>query len=722
MNKTIRILLGLTLINSSNSFAAITAFWANEGGDKVAQDELRVGRPNGRKVINSVWDGTTINIFGAKNEVVNFNLVLESLGTNNPTNGVSVVFNTLTGPGRAKISSVAKSGDNLFNYVGRNIELFMVRYLPINGLSNTGFDEYDERLLPERFRRPSTLTSTDSIPLDPAGKQVALGNAGTGWWDRPDAGQYYPEIAAPMETSQPFGIWPDTNSSVWADIYIPKTATAGLYTGKVKVSVNGALVKTIPVRLTVNNFTLPDVPTAKTMLYYEAADVNERFFGKAVLRKSAGDNVTRAEQIQNRYFLMAHRHKISLIGDNNNLSTNSYHVDANGIQDQPSEFFKPKIYGSFFSAANGYDGPGVGTQNNVYSIFTYGIPQTLRKSPSALQTNAKGWVDWFNTYSVATEKFMYLTDEPEYNSYSTVEAWAATLKNNPKTVGNPLKSFCTVPLPDAAVDIPGANPPTKAFGFMPSLSIVASSEHGNGAEDPRLTPYDFTNNPIVKRNWEALSNQYVTDPNKGFFVYNGAPPASGAFFTDADGMSLRANGWIQYKKNIQRWFYWNATYYRNFQSNMPRSNPKRCPDAQTVDLFQNAHTFGSYTGFDPISGDSSTPGYGYTYLNGDGVLMYPGTDVCYPASSYALNGPIASLRLKHWRRGIQDADYLQMAYQRNPAAVDTIVARLIPKVLWEVNGWEEIYQFNDPISWSTDPDLWEKARKELANIILTGNP
>ena len=56
--------------------SGITAVWANTGEDKVTRDELRATR--GANVTNSVWDGTKISIFGGRNEVVSFNLILEA--------------------------------------------------------------------------------------------------------------------------------------------------------------------------------------------------------------------------------------------------------------------------------------------------------------------------------------------------------------------------------------------------------------------------------------------------------------------------------------------------------------------------------------------------------------------------------------------------------------------------------------------------------------------
>ena len=76
-------------------YAAINGIWANNGEDKVTQDELRAFK--GSNVTNSLWNGSTISLFGAKNEVVSFNLVIEAVGTS--AQNVSVSFNTLTGPG-----------------------------------------------------------------------------------------------------------------------------------------------------------------------------------------------------------------------------------------------------------------------------------------------------------------------------------------------------------------------------------------------------------------------------------------------------------------------------------------------------------------------------------------------------------------------------------------------------------------------------------------------
>src|SRR5947209_8813304 len=79
--------------------ANISGVWANEGGDKVSQDELRATNHTENvtgKVINRAWDGTTVKVSGARNEVVSLNLVLEAAQAS--ANNVTVSFDTLTGP------------------------------------------------------------------------------------------------------------------------------------------------------------------------------------------------------------------------------------------------------------------------------------------------------------------------------------------------------------------------------------------------------------------------------------------------------------------------------------------------------------------------------------------------------------------------------------------------------------------------------------------------
>lgn len=610
--------------------------WANEGGDKVAREEQRATR-NPASVLNRRWDGTGVKLFGAANETVSFNLVLEA-GEN--IAAASVEIDALAGPDGASISSRPATGDGVFDTTGRDIEVFLVRYLPIEGLSLLSYDSYDERHVPRRLRRPWS------------GEGIGQGR----WTERPDHDRHYPDIAVPIEWQPRFDIAAGQSQSVWVDVTIPRDARAGRYSGFARVRLDGETVKCIPVDLDVRRFALPDVPAAKTMVVLGQADVAERYTGKRWPDPGSPEAAT-ARLVRDRHFQMAHRHRLSLI-------------DGDAGQDQPSAEWLPRLNGSLFTRAKGYSGPGEGVGNGVYSIGTYGSWGWKSGGEAAMRAHADAWETWFAANSPATERFLYLIDES--TDYAQTEQWAAWLKNHPGP-GRSLKSFATIPLPDAVSKVP-------------SLDIAAS---WFAVADPAV--------------WRPALANHLAKPGRAFFMYNGKRPATGSFALEDDGIALRQLAWAQYKMKVDRWFYWESTYYNDYQSGRGQTN-----------VFRTAQTFGSLAGFDEIRGKT-----GWNYSNGDGVLFYPGTDRLFPAESYGRLGPIASLRLKLWRRGIQDVDYLVLAAKVDPARTAAIVQRMVPKALWE-------YGVSDPadptwvrsdIAWSTDPDDWEAARAELADII-----
>ncbi len=614
----------------------LSAVWANDGGDKVVQHDTRASS-DPCSSYNSIWDGEQISLFGAKNEVVNFNLVLES--ENLTTEDVSISFDDLSGPNGAVITG--NYGGELFDWVDREIELFYIRYLPIRGLSKLFYETYDERHIPERLRRPFTGEG-----------------AGEGLWeDRPDHDAYYPDIAVPLQLEQPFDVTLGTNQSVWADVYIPDDAPDGEYIGEVDILVNNQVVASIPVNLSVADFVLPQETSAKNMAFFSRENVNRRYTGDFWTDLESDYN----NLIRDRHFQLAHRHKISLIDDGNYSAT------------QPRSEWDTRLDGSLFTPAYNYDGPGVGVPTDIYSIGTYGSWQFENDTEEKLQSYVTAWEEWFQANSPDTERFLYLIDESE--DYPLINTWANWVDNAPG-VGSELPTMATISAP-------------QAVAYTPALDIIVSGVTVGDSET-----------------WQTAADTLLADPDRDFYVYNGKRPANGSFALEDDGVALRQLVWTQFKKNVSRWFLWETTYYDNYQGGLGETN-----------VFENAQTFGGYSGFDPVLGET-----GWNYSNGDGVLFYPGTDMIYPQDSYDIDGPIASLRLKHWRRGIQDMDYLELARQIDPEAVDELVESMIPQVLWDYgvdNPADPSYVHTD-ISWSTDPDVWEDARKQLSDIIIAG--
>jgi len=626
---------------------SLTAVWANEGGDKVTQDELRA-TGHASAVVNSVWDGTCIRTFGAKNEVVSFNVVLEA--ATSKASKVTVSLGDLTGPGGTVLRSAPRATAKLFDWTTTEAELFYVRYLQIQGLSEQAYGTlatWQEATFPKRAQCPGMMQATpDSKPT----------GSGCPWAQRPVANKFYPDIAVPLELVPSFDVAASSNQSIWADVYIPKTAPSGIYGAMLTISENGAVTHKVPVSLRVRNFALPDAPSAKTMLFTSLGDISPRY-GAA------------AQTALTNQRLLAHRHRISLIGD-----------DANQTGTQPGADYVGVLDGSFFSAANGYAGPGAGTGQDVYSIGTYG-GLTEGSTQSQFTSVFNGWETWFEANSPNTERFVYLCDEIDCTqstpTLATQLQWWAAIGG----VGSKLHTMATQPLLDAPTAL---SDPTSGWPFSQGVSSGGTSMGGTTAADQA-----------------AAAAVTAAEPTRRLFSYNGQRPGAGSCATEDDGVALREQPWGQYKDKIDRWFWWEATYYDDNQQGLG-----------TVDLFSSADTFGVAT---------SDPTYGTTGgANGNGVLLYPGTDTLFPASSYGIAGPIASLRLKHWRRGLQDVDYLTLAAAIDASAVSALVAQTVPSVLWEqqchdpVNDCSYTYA---PASWSDDPDDWEAARAALAHII-----
>jgi hypothetical protein len=618
---------------STGAASNITGVWANDGGDKVTQDELRVTRGvenlTGR-VLNRTWDGTKISLYGAANEVLSFNLVLEAGGAS--ATNVSVKFDTLTGPGGQTIKSIPTSGDGLFSWVNRNIELFYVRYFQIKGLSHFGYNPYIESQVPVRFSAASTL-----------------------WSDRPDHDKFYPDPLIPLEIVPSFTIAAGTNQSIWADIYVPRTAAPGIYTGVLTVQENGVATLSIPIKLQVYGFALPDTPSAKVMVAFDEQDVLTRYFNTTYLDNNTSDG-QKAKLIRDRYFALAHRHKLALLGDGALCAIGDY-VCPEDVA---------RLNGSTFSILNGYEGPGRDVGQDVYSIGTYGTWSWRNgATEQSMRQHSDAWVNWFSQNLPKTEYFLYLFDEPSLPAdVAQVQTWAGWISANPGP-GRQLPTFATIPV-------------NVASAQTPSLSIACT--YGTFGSADSLAP---------------AANYFQTTPGKQLCGYNGTRPAVGSFVTEDDGIALRELPWVQYKMGFRRWFYWmlNGGY---------------------MSPLSQAHTFGDVTGTDPHTGES-----GPLYTNGDGILVYPGKDLTNPSQSYGVDGPLGSVRLKSLRRGIQDVDYLRMAAAIDPVTVQQIVKQMVPKALWEVGVGDpaDPTWVDAGITWPVDPDAWESARAQLASII-----
>jgi Glycoside hydrolase 123, catalytic domain/Glycoside hydrolase 123 N-terminal domain len=162
------------------------------------------------------------------------------------------------------------------------------------------------------------------------------------------------------------------------------------------------------------------------------------------------------------------------------------------------------------------------------------------------------------------------------------------------------------------------------------------------------------------------------------WTYNGGEPYAGSQIIDTSGVGPRTWAWIARRYGIECWLYWEVCYFHDIYNGCDWN-----------DVWSDPLSFDSRRGSGPW------PDWG----NGDGTWFYPGT----PRGIF---GPISSIRMKSWRRGAQDYEYMWLLDQQGKQSLaDTIDQRIIPYAYGDAEGRDT--------SWSKDSITWEEARAEM---------
>jgi hypothetical protein len=364
-------LLLVTLLFVAPHDARAQTIWAINDGEKIERDELR----SALKRSNSVWDGRKIKVFGARNEIIAFQLIVEADRRN--IAAFSVSLRELTHQnGKAKITYVPPSADPT-NYIGRPLQVFAVNYLNVTQPTAAGWI----------YRR-----NTPSAPKDP-----------TGW--KPV--QLVPENA--QKGGFPLAVTAGNNQAVWVEIYTARTLPAGIYKGRVGISIDGKTTD-IPVELELFDFTLPDENSLHAMLYYDR--------GQPELYQ--GRNLDAA------YHRFAHRQRVEL-------------VQAYSIASATAAM--GRLRGDDFTRARGYDGPGEGVGARVVPATFYGPGRDFDERASAWRKSDE-WMTFIKEHLPRAITFLYLPDEPAPAQFPRIRQIADNIKSNPGP-GGKLPLFVT---------------------------------------------------------------------------------------------------------------------------------------------------------------------------------------------------------------------------------------------------------------------------------------
>jgi hypothetical protein len=585
------LLVGLLTACAANTLRAeIATLWATGETAKVLRGNLDHPDRSG----NGVWQGGQVLLHAARNEVVGFQLIVRADYTG--VKQLSLELPELRSPSGGVLRAGEPTDDPTAT-VGREIELFTQHYLTIT--------------------KPTSVRNWFFKPAsDPTEGFVG---------EVPDA--LVPVHAKTGLGGLPIDIQPNTNQGFWVDLYVPRDAPPGRYTGTITLSGNDLETRTLPVLLRVSDVTLPDKPGLDMLLYLDPAPILARH---GVKPGPAGD------ELLARYHRLAHRHRVE-------FTTNGYGPDC-------SEAMLDLISGKTFSGKAGYEGPGEGVGYRILPANMY-HPRKEWYPPNGHAT-ADAFVTWLNQVRPDATTFIYMPDEP--------------------TSG-------------------------KQFKKIADLCDYHRSNPGPGGRLPRLvTLYRSVPAPPL----EGLIDIWCTVPeavdpdemlrqksaSRQWFWYNGQRPASGTQLIDAPASDMRVMPWICLRYDLPLWFFWKVDHWLNPDD---RSKPR--------DIWSNP---------------TSLNGYGKDYpVNGDGSILYAGRDAFFPAQDRQIDGPVASLRLKNLRRGIQDALLVQLARTSGLAGeADAITRRLVPRALGETS-------YEDPVSWPAAGKPWADARKKLLRLL-----
>jgi hypothetical protein len=311
-----------------------------------------------------------------------------------------------------------------------------------------------------------------------------------------------------------------------------------------------------------------------------------------------------------------------------------------------------RFRGGDFTPAAGYRGPGEGVGNRVAPASFYGPGEGWADRATAWP-RADAWMGYLAERLPRAITFLYMVDEPDDDQFPGIRRIAEVVHGNPGP-GRRLPIFVT-------------HAPTA--GLAGAIDVWCSLPN----------EYD------VRR---ARSERAA---GRDHWFYNGGRPAGAALVMDAPPTDARMIPWAAWKAGTPVYFYWHAVHW---QHNGQKKRGDRRQDVWA----------------DPVTFDSRNAAGKGDVGNGEGVLLYPGTEKLHPAQDRGIAGPISTLRLANLRRGLQDHLYLTLARQRGlQPLVDELVAAIVPRVFTDAG--------KGPVSFPQDTDSYERARLRLLRAL-----
>ncbi len=310
--------------------------------------------------------------------------------------------------------------------------------------------------------------------------------------------------------------------------------------------------------------------------------------------------------------------------------------------------------GSDFTAKAGYEGPGGGVGNTIVPVSFYGTGPAFEKKESAWE-RSDSWMEFVARTIPKALTFLYLPDEPYPQQYPEVRRLADNVRSNPGP-GRRLPLFLTKAVVPELAGVPDIwCIPPQALDLK-----LAAAERARG-----------------RRVW----------------TYNGGRPQGPTPVIDAPATEARAIAWASFKHDLDLYFFWHGDQWEH-------NRQKQGERKQNV--WANPITFDN-------RGQPRKPVEDQGFINGDGVLMYPGQEVLHPEEDRGIEGPVSTVQLANLRRGLQDHLYLTLAREKGlePVVQETLQT-VVPRVYSDAG---------ETVGFAETGDAYEAARLKLGQAI-----
>ncbi|MCD6365597.1 MAG: DUF4091 domain-containing protein [Planctomycetes bacterium] len=619
------------------------------------------------RAANMIWDGASkvISLKGAANEVLGFQLILEGPGAED----INVTACDLTGPDGARIPAA-------------NLTFFRAFYLYVEQqhhakqapfpLESGWYPDPLVELEAPKIGAPFTIDGSNFAPLPPDEKLPPMPN---------------PRREPPKDIH---------NQTVWADLWIPKDAPAGVYSGAITVSsASGSIELTLTTE--VFNFALPD----------ENHTVLELM--------SYGYFPQLSQQLRDEIFNIAHQHRANItnckpvVGYEPELTSTDGKFNWEGFD----RAWGPAIDGSLYT-----EGPRAGV---ALDYFNLPFDPKVDRPDKDTMDKGLGWP----IPNKKTDDGLGVDFTGEY-----VREFTQLLQDADRHFAQKYPDTKVMVYQDG-LDEPGFHKPEAAPAFAQMRSIREYTEIFKAA-DLKQTIYrldigggfarrahdlDGDGLPPGTRDvvaalpdvglWnvhglcidlEALAPAIANGAEVWF--YNGFQPRVGPMVISGEIIGPRTWPWVAWNSDVDGMCVWHFL------------------------LGMTALPW--ITGGVWVTGDNPTEAETRkgSAIAGAAMLMYVGKDVGLPDRAFA------SVRLKAFRRGLQDYEYFHLLAQRDgddkrAKAFSTRVVRnsLNAKLDMEdfqddeTHGVATVKFEGDQRHWSHDGDDFERIRHQIGEIL-----